>query len=183
MRRARRSAQSTVPATSSITTNCGSLSPVVRDSVSLRECLSRSPAKPERLRPLAAHWAPGTASVPTRGRPSPPRPTLPGPRFAKPDTEKCSGKRGPQRSMASWRHEFLTTDSLAAEARASPPAHYDSSRLRILVRSLIRVPQRRTDHVGATGPLSQINQPAALAAKRKFRVAVLHRLSCRWGIS
>src|SRR5438105_4957791 len=38
------------------------------------------------------------------------------------------------------------------------------------------IAQRRRDHIRATGPLSQIDDPATLAAERELRVRTLHRL-------
>ena len=164
------------PATSSITTNCGSFRPLARATAWPREFQPESPQEPARTATQGCQ--PGTIE---RARSHHSRtvvaePQVPGSGTQVSDAEKRRDQTWPR--AAAW--DVRPRRSIVSSYRRS----LASSRSSDSGSSLIpRVLHRRRDHIRAAGPFAQIDQAAAVAAEREFGILAGYRLSCRWDTS
>jgi hypothetical protein len=97
--------------------------------------------------------------------PEPPTTTrlLPIPRFL--------GRAVASRSRKMWRPASPTAESVRAPSR-----FFVRIFRRALSNLLVRIRNRRWNHIGSTRPLAQINRAAAVAAEGELRIAALHGL-------
>src|SRR5450631_4418141 len=144
------------PATSSITTNCGSLRPLARATCVAAGIPTTTAAKASR--PAAQGCQTGVIQRATSHHRSTvvADPQVPGP-----------GRKYPTPPKVATR---------VTQSGARPPRSGVFIRLSGKIFDVITVLHRRRNHVAAAGPLAQIKQPAAVAAERELHTLAGHDL-------